>query len=76
MTSTPPPVQNVERVPNDLHSASCKLVFLYLAVAGEATVSEMAASLGMQKLALFSILDTLESKGHVEGDGTTFAAGG
>jgi predicted ArsR family transcriptional regulator len=76
MATTAPLARNVECVPTDLRSTSTKLVYLYLDVAGEATVSEMAETLGMQKLALFSILDTLESKGHVEGDGTTFAAAG
>jgi DNA-binding IclR family transcriptional regulator len=38
-------------------------------VRGESTVSDIATALGMTKLSLFSILDTLAGKGLVEGDG-------
>jgi DNA-binding IclR family transcriptional regulator len=66
--------RDTDALPNSLESTSSKLVYLYLDTTGEATVSEMADALGMQKLALFSILDTLRSMGLVDGDGTSFSA--
>lgn len=61
-----------EGVPTELVSDGSKLVYLFLDVRGESNVLEMSESLGMKKLSLYSILDTLSSKDLVEGDGWTF----
>lgn len=52
-------------LPTRLDSPTAKLVYLYLAAAGEATVSELQRSLGVSKLALFSVLDSLAEEGVV-----------
>lgn len=59
-------------VPDELESPTAKLVYLCLATAGRATVDELSTRLRMQKLALFSVLGTLEGRGVVECDGTRY----
>jgi DNA-binding IclR family transcriptional regulator len=59
-------------VPDGVESARAKLVYLYLATAGRATVDELADQLSMQKMALFSVLDTLDAGGLVEADGDRY----
>lgn len=49
-------------LPEDLTSSEAKLVYFYLATRGSATVDELQASLGMQKLSLYSILQTLDER--------------
>lgn len=56
-------------IPEEIESPSAKLVYLYLAMAGRATAQELAERLGMQKLALFSVLGTLEGRDLVTSDG-------
>lgn len=56
-------------VPESLESPTAKLVYLALDGADRATADDLADSLGMQKLALFSVLGTLEGRGLVESDG-------
>ena len=46
-------------LPDELASAQAKLVYLYLTVRGTVTVDELGSALGLPKLALFSILQTL-----------------
>ena len=65
----------VAAVPDDIESPRAKLVYLYLATSGRATVDELADSLGMQKMALFSVLGTLDACDVValDGDGYRLA---
>jgi predicted transcriptional regulator len=46
-------------VPAELESPRAKLVYLFLSVHGEATVSELQENLEMKKISLYSILGTL-----------------
>jgi predicted transcriptional regulator len=46
-------------VPAELESPRAKLVYLFLSVHGEATVTELQESLEMKKISLYSILGTL-----------------
>jgi DNA-binding IscR family transcriptional regulator len=52
-------------VPPRLASARAKLVYLALATGGPATVDDLAARLNETRLALLSILGTLEERGLV-----------
>lgn len=61
--------QTTLAVPSEVTSAEAKLVYLYLSVRGRATVDELGESLGLPKLALFSILGTLREHGLVARDG-------
>lgn len=60
------------RMPSTLDAASSKLVYLSLAETGEATITELADALDMQKLALYSILGSLADQGLVEQSGETY----
>lgn len=53
------------RIPAGLASPQAKLVYLTVFVAGEATVSDLQRLLGMSKLTLLPILETLATNGHV-----------
>lgn len=56
-------------LPDEINSPQAKLVYLYLLVRGTVTVDELGSSLGLPKLALFSILQTLSESGLVVRDG-------
>jgi DNA-binding MarR family transcriptional regulator len=64
----------VDPLPDDLASASAKLVFLYLDRAGPTTISELSTDLDMRKLSLYAVLDSLAGKGLVDSEGETYAA--
>ena len=53
-------------VPETVQSPRAKLVYLYLATGGSATVGELKAGLAMTKLTLYSVLRTLSERGLVE----------
>jgi DNA-binding MarR family transcriptional regulator len=52
-------------LPDDIESPPAKLVYLYLASHGEATVNDLRDGLGLSTLSVLTLLDTLESKGLV-----------
>jgi predicted transcriptional regulator len=56
-------------LPDGIVSPEAKLVYLYLLVRGTATVDELGAALGLPKLALFSILATLDGSDLIVRDG-------
>jgi predicted transcriptional regulator len=58
-------------VPDELTSAEAKLVYLCPLVRGTTTVDELGDTLGLPKLALFSILQTLGKRDLVARDGDT-----
>ncbi|MEM4782391.1 MAG: helix-turn-helix domain-containing protein [Halalkalicoccus sp.] len=60
-------------IPTEIESAGSKLVYLYLSTAGEATIEELQASLGMKQLSLYPVLDTLSSDGLVTREGERYA---
>lgn len=53
-------------IPTDLDSARAKLVYLYLAAAGGATVDELCAELAVTKGTMLSIIGTLRDRGYLE----------
>ena len=60
-------------VPAELDSAASKLVYLYLGTAGECTVSDLQASLGMKKISLYPLLKSLSKQGLVDRDGERYS---
>lgn len=62
----------VDIIPDSIQSPNAKLVYLYLAAAGRATADELSDSLNMKKLALFSVLGTLEGRDLVASDGDAY----
>jgi hypothetical protein len=56
-------------IPDRITSPQAKLVYLYLHVRGTVTVDELGTALGLPKLALFSILETLDEYDTVARDG-------
>ena len=61
-----------ETMPEAVDSPSSKLVYLYLHTAGDAHIDELQATLDMKKLALYPVLNTLETHDLVDRDGETF----
>ena len=59
-------------LPTSLDSTASKLVYLYLDVAGESTVTDMESSLDMQKISLYPLLKSLSKKDLVVRDGETY----
>lgn len=59
-------------VPETLSSAEAKLVYLYLTGVGGSTVEDLHRALGMKKLSLFPVLDTLDERGLVDRDGDRY----
>ena len=53
------------RVPSELESPCTKLVYLYIATHGDATVGELQANLDLKKLTLFSVLRSLRERGFL-----------
>lgn len=60
-------------VPDELESARAKLVYVYLAVRGEATANELCDALGMDKGSALTIAGTLRERGYVTREGRSFA---
>ena len=61
-------------LPDELESPNAKLVYLYLSWHGEASVGELQAGLGMKKLSLYGVLQTLCERRLVEQNGEQYAA--
>ena len=59
-------------VPSELNAASSKLVYLSLATKDGASITELAESLGMRKLSLYSVLGSLAERDLVERSGETY----
>lgn len=62
-----------ERLPTTLDSSNSKLVYLYLRTADTATVDDLQSALDMKQLALFPVLQTLESEDLITRNGETYA---
>lgn len=56
----------ISPLPSELDSAQGKLVYLYLEATGGTTVSDLNQTLSMQKMAILSVLNSLESQGLIE----------
>lgn len=69
-------------LPKTLDTADAKLVYLYLHRNKEATIDELQAALGMKKITLYPLLQTLTATDHVDQTGAQYvcqqqtAAGG
>lgn len=63
----------IDALPNELDSPRSKLVYLSLTVNGGSTPTALKEELGIPKLTLFSVLDTLTGHGLVERDGDVYA---
>ncbi|MFB6218439.1 MAG: helix-turn-helix domain-containing protein [Halobacteriaceae archaeon] len=59
-------------LPEELESASAKLVYLALAATGGGTAEELCRCLDLSGLTLYSVLATLEDRGLVERDGEQY----
>lgn len=57
--------------PEDVRSTGGKLVYVYLATVGEATVDSIAAALDLKLIELLPTLRELQSGGYVERQGDT-----
>ena len=53
-------------IPDELASPTAKLVYLSLYVTGEATVTDLQRQLGLSKLTLLPILESLRKRDYVE----------
>ncbi len=58
-------------LPPAISSPQAKLVYLYLEVAGEATVDDLRATLELNKLSILSVLSSLRSESIIEKNGDT-----
>ncbi|AEH36268.1 hypothetical protein [Halopiger xanaduensis] len=63
----------IDPLPPELESSQGKLVYLFLESTGGATVTDLHRSLGMQKMAILSVLEALSAQGLVERTGTEYA---
>lgn len=63
----------VDALPDELDSPRAKLVYLYLDVAEDAALADLQETLGLKKITLFSILDSLRRRDLVERDGDAYA---
>jgi len=60
-------------VPDDLESPSSKLCYTYLAVTGPSTVGELTGALGLRRLELLGLLETLREGEWVTQKGEHYA---
>ncbi|MFC6905881.1 TrmB family transcriptional regulator [Halalkalicoccus tibetensis] len=63
----------LEGLPTTLESSNSKLVYFYLSAADSATVDDLQSALDMKQLALFPVLQTLESEDLITRNGETYA---
>jgi DNA-binding MarR family transcriptional regulator len=73
MEEPTPNTTSTPTVPSELTSAQSKLVYLYLDCGGSATVDDIADSLGLKKITLYPVLESLESRGFVAIEGNRYA---
>ncbi|PSP79079.1 hypothetical protein BRC81_06315 [Halobacteriales archaeon QS_1_68_20] len=55
-----------DEVPAEIESPQGKLLYLYVAVAGECEVDELVDRLDVPRITAYGVLGTLESRGVVE----------
>lgn len=66
-------IDQLDSLPDALESPSSKLVYLYLTVTGEATMTELRQTLGLSKLTLYRVLDSLAASGFIHHTETGYA---
>lgn len=59
-------------IPDTLETPGTKLVYLYLSVKDEATIDELHAELGIKKITLYPLLQTLTTISLVDQMGSTY----
>ena len=59
-------------LPDEFETAGTKLIYLYLRIENDATIDEIQAALGMKKLTLYSLLQTLTAADHVDREGAKY----
>ncbi len=59
-------------LPAELTSPRAKLVYLYVATHGGASIDELSVRLGMKKLALYSVVELLDSRELIRRDGSRY----
>lgn len=64
--------QSSINVPETLQSAESKLVYVFLAASGGATVEELHEALHLRKITLFPVLDTLTERDVVGREGARY----
>lgn len=73
MTSTQHQQPQVDlKLPDTVDTAGSKLLYLYLSIENEATIDELQAALGMKKITLYSLLQTLRNADLVERVGANY----
>jgi predicted transcriptional regulator len=60
------------QLPETLDTSGSKLVYLYLQIKNEATINELHTALGMKKITLYSLLQTLTATELVDQDGAMY----
>ncbi|WP_336365458.1 hypothetical protein [Halalkalicoccus salilacus] len=60
------------QLPETLDTSGAKLVYLYLQIENEATINELQTALGMKKITLYSLLQTLTATELVDQDGAMY----
>lgn len=73
-TQEPRSEPTVDALPEELDSPRAKLVYLYLAVADDAALTDLQETLDLKKITLFSILESLQRRDLVEHDDDAYAA--
>ena len=64
--------QYEHQLPETLDTSGSKLVYLYLQIKNEATINELHAALGMKKITLYSLLQTLTATELVDQEGAMY----
>jgi DNA-binding MarR family transcriptional regulator len=74
MNTTRPSPRTLEQfdLPKDLSAPESKLVYMAVAVAEGATVDDLQASLDLNKITLFPVLDTLAERGLIDREGSEY----
>lgn len=62
----------IEPIPEDIESTQAKLVYVYLATTGSATIDELRETLALKKITLLSVLRSLIRADVVEKDGSNY----
>jgi MarR family transcriptional regulator, organic hydroperoxide resistance regulator len=60
------------QIPDGLETSGSKLVYLYLKVEDEATINELHTALGMKKITLYSLLQTLTATELIDQEGAMY----
>ncbi len=66
MSTSKPSNEQRLTMPDELASAQAKLVYLALHIAEEATATDLQQLVGLSKLTLFAVLETLVTKDLVQ----------